>query len=361
MTRRLKVCGLTPALAFSSIQVAAAADLPAAVPVYKAPAVAVGPSDFYLWVDGAYDAVRLPTYALGYQNLTVALMDLGPAQSFRSSLDGGGVCGAVGYVLPGSDTRIEFGGSYVAASGTAAPFASPAPSEVGMQFLNGSLVVNGATCSGGTFTCAVAGTLTTSYSAWQVNGKVATDWKLGAVTVTPSAAIFGASSHANQTLSQSFTQFDLGVTDESGTYAANTSLRWTDIGARAGLDVTAPLAGALTVGFGGWIGLAERHSSLSGSDTEVDKFNFFPGASTISTTANKGVFLANAEAGIACNVTSVLSLRGFAGLNYDASVPGIASPAFSGNVLAVTATTPAHIDYTHETSYYTGGGVSYRF
>jgi hypothetical protein len=69
MTRRLKVCGLTLALAFSSIQVAAAADLPAAVPVYKAPAVAVGPSGFYLWVDGAYDAVRLPTYALGYQNL----------------------------------------------------------------------------------------------------------------------------------------------------------------------------------------------------------------------------------------------------------------------------------------------------
>ena len=189
---------------------------------------------------------------------------------------------------------------------------------------------------------------------------MASDWNFGTATVTPFLTLFGGTSRNTQSLSQTFAQFDTGVLDNSGIYAANTSLRWTDIGARAGLDVSVPLTGAFTVGFGGWIGVADRHTSLSGSDSENDTFNFFTGASTISMSANKGVFLANAEGGLTYSVTSMLTLRGFAGLNYDASVPGVASPVFSGTAFAPGAVPPS-IVYVHETSYYAGGGAVVKF
>ena len=255
--------------------------------------------------------------------------------------------------------RFELGGSYVDAKGSSSQSNSLTTSQLGLQFLNGALP-DAISCSGGFFTCAINGSLKTNYSSWQIDGKVASDWNFGPVMVTPSVTIFGGNSRNTQSLSQTFTQFDLGVPDNTGNYTADTSLRWTDIGARAGLDVGVPLTSALTVGFGGWIGVADRHTSLSGSDSENDQFNNFTGASTISMSANKGVFLANAEGGLTYSVASMLTLRGFVGLNYDASVPGVASPVFSGTDFAPGAV-PASIVYVHETSYYAGGGAVVRF
>jgi hypothetical protein len=53
----------------------------------------------------------------------------------------------------------------------------------------------------------------------------------------------------------------------------------------------------------------------------------------------------------------MVAVRGFVGLNYDGSVPGIANPTFAGLAGAPTSKSAASIYYAHETSYYAGGGV----
>jgi hypothetical protein len=353
------LAGIMALFALAQVDAACAADLPV-----KAPAVAaVDPGGFYVWLDGMYDNVRLPAYTLGFQNLNASAVETGNFQSFHPDLNGGGIRGAVGYIVPGTSTRIEFGGSYISGSESLSqPTSFVTATDITNQLLNGKPAPGlGATCNAGGFTCAIGGAQSTSYDAWQLNGKIATDWKYGPVTLTPSAAIFGGNSHAGQTLSQSFTQFDLGAVDDTGTYTANTSLGWTDIGGRAGLDVSAPLTNAFTIGLGGWLGFADRFTSLSGKDSASDTGGDFTGASTISTSASKGAFLANAEAGMAYSITSMLTLRGFAGLNYDGSVPEITHPTLGGTTLAVTSLTPAGIGYTQETSYYAGGGLLAKF
>jgi hypothetical protein len=57
-----------------------------------------------------------------------------------------------------------------------------------------------------------------------------------------------------------------------------------------------------------------------------------------------------------------VELRGFAGLNYDSRVPGIAAPQIGGIAGIVPATgTPAGIKFAAETSYYAGGGITVKF
>jgi hypothetical protein len=337
---------------------ALAADLK---PVYKAPpATVITESGWYVWVDGDYQRVRLPAYALGLKTIgLIPFPDLGPVQSFDASLNGAGVRSAIGYRLPGSNVRLELGASYVKADGSSSQGGAAGP-NVGVQLLSGAFNNTGFQCNGA-FTCSASGALNTSYNSWQVNGKAAYDANFGIVTVTPSAALFGGTSHANQTLTQSFSQFLLGGLSATGLYAADTALRWTDFGGRVGLNASVPLASWLSVGVGGWIGVAGRTASLSGSDAASSTFAFFNGASTISTSAETTVFLANAEAGVVITPMSWLSLRGFVGLNYDDKVPGISAPRFAGGVLAPTAVTPAGIVFGRETSYYAGGGVLVRF
>ncbi len=181
-------------------------------PVYKARPSVVTESGYYVWVDGMYERVNLPTYTLGFKAVEslgggFAGRDIGAVQSFDPRLNGAGVRGAIGYLVPGSSLRLEAGASFVAAdasqsqSGTAGSF-------VGLQFLNGSFANNAFNCVG--FVCSVSGTLKTDYTAWQLNGKALYDWRFGGLTVTPSAALFGGSARAKQTLSQSFTQSPVG-------------------------------------------------------------------------------------------------------------------------------------------------------
>jgi hypothetical protein len=358
--------------AFAFVQIASAADMPVKAPVYKEPAGVVSAAGYYFWLDGMYEQVNLPNYGAGLQNalLNSPFTDTGSRQTFSPRLNGGGVRGALGYVVPGTSLRFELGGSYVAASGTTTQTTGDPNSSLVGQLLNGSLAGNGFNCISGAFGCSTLGTLNTNYDAWQINGKVATDLKYGSVTVTPSAALFGGNSHANQSLFQSFRQTDtfgvflpVGGLLNAGSYAANTSLRWADFGARLGVDLNVEVARAFTVGIGGWVGGVDRNVSLSGTDaaTPTTPFTLFNGASSFSTSASRGVVLANLEAGVAYRMTSAVTLRGFAGLNYDGSVPGIASPRFSGAVFAPTSTTPASISYAQETSYYAGGGLVVRF
>jgi hypothetical protein len=345
---------------------AAAATAPASAadmaPVYKAaPAAVVSPSGYYVWVDGMYDRVRLPSYALGLHNvITVGTFpDAGLVQSFDPSLNGGGVRGAIGYILPGSTWRFELGGSYIGANGTNSAVATA--STIGganVQLLDGTLPATTAFVCNGATTCTTASTLSTSYTAWQFNGKAAADWKFGSILVTPSVAIFGGNARTGQSLTQTLTQSNFPGSHLN--YTASTTLRWTDAGVRAGLDTSIPLTPAFSIGLGGWVGVAQRHTSLSGNDASTASSLNFIGASTLSTSANKGVFLANLEAGLAYKMTTAVTLRGFAGLDYDASVPGISSPAFV-TVVPAANRTPAGISYSHESSFYAGGGVVVRF
>ena len=185
-------------------------------PVYKARPGVVAESGWYVWVDGDYQRIRLPAYTLGFKaveflNGGFAGRDFGAVQSFDPRLDGVGVRGAIGYLVPGSSLRLEAGASFVAADASQSQSGTPG-SFVGVQFLNGSFANNAFNCVG--FVCSASGTLKTDYTAWQLNGKALYDWRFGGLTVTPSAALFGGSARTKQTLSQSFTQVLGGVVFE---------------------------------------------------------------------------------------------------------------------------------------------------
>jgi len=335
---------------------ASAANLP-----IKAPAAISAENPYYFWLDGMYERVRLPTYQLGFHNTGAGAggNDLGPVQTYDPSLNGGGVRGAIGYVMPGTSTKFEFGGSYAEAKASQFQSTLSTNSDVGSQFISGGLQNTAFLCFFPFTGCMTAGTLKTDYSAWQLNGRVSSDWKYGSVTVTPSLAVFGGNTRVDQTLSQSFFQSLSGGI--GATYSASTTESWRDIGARVGVDVSAPVTTALTVRVGGWVGGANRITFLSGNDVGTNIISGIAN-STLSIADSKNVLLANAEAGFAYQLAQMVALRGFAGLNYDGSVPGIASPTYTGIFVGPpTSTTAASIYYAHETSYYAGGGVAVKW
>jgi hypothetical protein len=356
-------------------QIASAADLPVKAP----PGAAITQSGgFYVWADGSYQSVKLPAYGLGLRNIVpIALTDLGPTNSFDPRATGYGVRGAVGYVFSpgtfapmfGSDVRFEIGASYVNVRDSSSGAATFAPT-----FTGGASLLSGATfppasflsinCTPGAFNCATAATLDTRYRSWDVSGKLASDFKMGTVTLTPSVAVFGGNTRNNQSFAQSFSQHDpTGLLFNTVAYNAATLLDWTDVGARAGLDAQVSLNSWLSVGAGGSIGFAHRSVSLSGSDGAV--YGLFgpiaTAASAITADADKTALKANVEGNVTVRVGPRTALRVFAGLNYDNNVPGVSSPTFSGPFNNATSVTPAGISFSSETSYYAGGGALVRF
>jgi len=297
-------------MVFSALASAAvAADV--SVPVYKAPpATFVSASGWYLSVDGAWRRVSLPDYALGSRQVVFPFpsTDGGPMQSFRQQrFDGSLIRGAVGYFLPpgtsnsifGANTRVEMGGFYGRASGSQTGTAVSVTGAAAMQFLDGTLRNTSYLCNNAQI-CTTSANLSTSYSDWQLHGKIAGDYRVGAVLVTPSVALFGGNARTNQTLLQTLTL--TAAPPGNVTYQASTSLRWTDVGARAGLDLKADVTPRVAVGLSGWAGLAGRHASLSGTDVAVDTVSgFHNGASALSVSSNATPFLANVEAGAAFN------------------------------------------------------------
>jgi len=74
----LAVTAAASALACS--QMAFAAEMPIKAP----PPVAVASGNWYFWIDGMYENVRLPSVGLGFHNIDpVSAADPGPAQSFN--------------------------------------------------------------------------------------------------------------------------------------------------------------------------------------------------------------------------------------------------------------------------------------
>lgn len=367
---------VTTAVSFVALtQIVPAADMPIKAPPAAAVTQAGG---FYVWADGSYQSVKLPKFGLGLRNVDpVALTDRGVVDTFDPRATGFGVRGAVGYVFApgtfapmfGSDVRFEIGASYINVDDKSSSGTTFVPT-----FAGGISLLSGATfpsasyfsinCATGAFNCSTSAALETNYRSWQVDGKLASDYKMGAFKLTPSVAVFGGNARNNQSFAQVFAQHDpTGLLFNSITYNSGTSLDWTDVGARAGLDAQFSVNTWLSIGAGGYIGFAHRSASLSGSDsTAYGLFGPIAAAtSSVAASADKTALVANAEANVTINVTPRAALRAFVGLNYDDSVPGISSPTFTGPFNGATSVTPAGILFQKETSYYAGGGALVRF
>jgi hypothetical protein len=344
--------------ALSAAPAAFAADLPAPAPVYTKAAAAAAASDWYSVVDGMYDRVGLPSYALGmHSGTTVGFLDAGPVSSFNPTLDGSGLRGGVGYHIPGTAWRLELGGSFVEANGKQTQSGAPTP-NAGPVRLDGT-IVNFLICEQG-LACTTNGQLTTAYQSWQINGKAAYDVTWGGVAISPFLAVFGGSSRNDQTLHQSLAQTNFaGPTADSLIYDASTSLRRNDVGGRIGLDTTVPLIGWLAWNASGSVGLADRSVALSGTDSLPQNSR----TSSISVSTGTTALVANLESGFTLKPTPWLSLRVFGGISFDDRVPGISSPTAVSDILptGLVPGTAAGINFSHETSYYAGSGASWKF
>ncbi len=360
--RRISCAAAFSVLAGLLTAPALAADMP-----LKAPVQDVG-GGFYVWLDGSYDRVALPAYTLG-PGLSVGAVFAstygGQVLSLNSDVSGYNVGGGIGYRLPGnwpgSNARIEIGGSFVDARGTGNQVtAYTLPFTGATQQLLGGMITDSFGCIG---TCTATTSLATSYQSGQLNLRFATDYKLGVVTLTPSVAVFGGESRNNQIYS---------LRDNNGSspnsnefYSANTRLKWDDVGVRAGLDGRTPLTGWLSVGVGGWGGVASRRTNLTGADSEFfinSVGTVFPTVtSAVTASDNRAAFVGNLEGNLYLQPMTNVTLRVFGGLNYDGAVPGIRAPSYTGAFTFAAPTVAAGISHSSEISYYTGGGLKIGF
>ena len=355
MVKRTRFSTAVVALGIAGISASAfAADMPVKAPRLEA----VAPSGVYVWIDGSYQSIKLPSFALGFKLRSPVGDDLGPSETYDPRVRGYGVAGAVGYIFPygtfspfGSNARLELGGSYVRATGSQSG-AGPVFSLFTPVNVNGIAGASTACLGAG---CQTTSILQTDYKAWQVNLKAAGDFRLAAATVTPSVQVFGGEAHNDQGFQQVLNA--LPAATVNSVYDATVSTRWTDVGLKLGLDASVPLDSWVSFGLGGSIGAANRRVSLAAADAGLllgaggPLPSPVPGA--ISTSAITTAYLANAEARLTFMPWSNVALKAFGGLNYDSRVPGISTP-----VLAKGGGPPAGITYARETSYYAGGRLT---
>jgi hypothetical protein len=345
-------------------QISFAADL-----VVKAqPTAAVSSANgFYFWLDGSHQSIHLPTYNLGFKALSPGTVVAVPSDVYDPRGTGWGIRGALGYVLPhgtlppafGSDARVELGGSYVKASATQST-ASPDGENFSLAGVAGVSVFS-AICF---VVCHTSSALASDYAAWQANAKLASDFRLGVVTLTPSLSVFGGNTHNDQTLAQRLTN----TAGFAANYAAQSSLHWRDWGAKVGLDAKTSVTSWMTIGLGGSVGVVSRSTSLSANDSfTTTSFGGLDRAEAAVANANTTPFLANLEGNVTVTPYRSVAIKAFAGLNYDSRVPGITAPVYlpafangvfsPGNVVA----SPVGINFSSETSWYAGGGVVVKF
>lgn len=330
------------------------------------PSISRSSTGLYFSLDGSWQQVNLPSNSLGFQLLSPTLSDP-RALSISHSIDGSALRGFIGYYLPGDythtvlgrNTRFEIGGQYVQASGTSGGTSSSDDGGAVRLNLDGSISASGYACSGGQ-TCTVDGDASAKYSSWQMTGTFAGDYRYGAMTITPSMGVLGGEAKTSLSSEQTLS---VSSSANNAIYEARTTLDWTDLGARIGLNGRAEVAPGVTMGVGGWAGFAVRRASLSGSDVLVDQIigGFISGSSVVSgVDADTTAFLANIEIDAAYRPMPGISVRAFAGLNFDNKVPSISSATFAGS-FSPAATEAASISFHPETSYYAGARVTWAF
>jgi hypothetical protein len=348
---------IAAASAIALTPTAYAADQPAKAPLL--PAAIQSQAGPYIWVDGAYESIPLPTYNIGSQRAAsfVPLVLLGPLQSYDPRVTGASVAGGIGYVFPhgtfwGDRFRVELNAKITQAT------ESQSGRNLATQIMRSNLAGAAVSTSGPGFL--QLSSLSTEYQAWQTGLMAATDFRFGAVSLTPSITVFGGRSYVVQDFFE--VSADLaGNPSPVESYSATSSLRWTDVGAKLGLDARTDLTPSVGVGLKGSVGFAARDVNLRAGDAPGFVLSLFFPSATIDTDANTVPFLANAEASIFVkSPSSNAVLRVFGGLNYDSRVPGISAPVIVSSVPG-TPGIPAGIIFEAVTSYYVGGGLLMKF
>jgi hypothetical protein len=324
---------------------------------------------FYVSIDSSYQHVNLPRFALGWHhtNNSAPIFDHGPAKSYDPAAGGAGASGAIGYYLPhgtlpaflGTNARFEIGASYIKAddsqSGATPAFAGIDGVGFVLPLLNGSQGVGILLCGGGA-PCSTTSSLNTRFTEWRINGKLAADHNFGGAVYTPSIAVFGGISRSDQ----HFQQKRFAGAVSTNVYTADVAMRWTDVGAKFGLDARKDFTPILALGLGGSIGVAYRDVSLEANDLYGDPNPFFNRRSAIDVNSNTAVVLGNAEARVFITPLHDWAFKGFVGLNYDSRVPGITAPSFA-TALPQTGFTPSTIGFESAISYYGGAGMTKKF
>lgn len=317
----------------------------------------------YVWMDGSYQSIDLPNVAnFGVQGLLPpALVVPGGSEKHDPRLSGYGVGGGIGYTfdhgvfspLWGSDVRIELGGSYVRADGTSLSQSVPV-TNVNLTALSITGAAVGVAGCGGV-TCFSQSVLSSDYTAWNIHLKGKSDFKSGQWIVTPSIALIAGQGETSQHMVQQ--TFVNGAPYSLLGYGMNAALNWTDIGAKIGLDTRYDFLNGFSAGLIGSIGVAHRSAAMS-ADSSILFSSLVPKLSAIQDSHNTAPVLANLEARLTSRLMSNITAKGFAGINYDSSTPGIEAP--QGSLLSPRGT-PARIKFDSTISYYAGAGLNVSF
>lgn len=319
-------------------------------------------SGTYVWMEGSYQSIGLPSVVnFGVQGLLPATTTPGGSERHDPRLSGYAVNGGLGYVFApgafpavwGSNVRVELNGSYVRADGTS--FSESAPvTNVNLTALPLTGVAFGITGCGGS-TCVTRSSLSSDYTAWNIHLRAKSDFRSGAWTVSPSIAIVAGRAHTSQRLAQQ-TLLD-GAPYPLVAYDMNAALKWTDAGAKLGIETRYDFMNGLSAGLIGSVGLVHRATSMS-ANSPILFGSVFPRLSAVQDSRNNVPLLTNLEARLTARLTPNVTAKGFVGLNYDSDVPGIEAP----QSLAFASTgIPARIKFDAATSYYAGGGLSVSF
>jgi hypothetical protein len=306
----------------------------------------------YVWVDGSWRQIHLPSYGLGLHNVGPSGTDAGLVQSYDQRLDGAGVSGGVGVTLLdgtfgnafGSNVRLALGVSYLRA--TSSQSAATGSFDSVVQLVDGTVIVR---CNL-PVACPISSRLDSEQRAWRTEGSLASDFHAGGITITPLIAVLGGTSRTLQTFSQQ---------RDTTSYNASSTVEWTDWGAKFGLGATLPVMTGVTVGVSGNIGITHRNASLSANDSGNNGGAI--STSVLNTSTITTALLTGAMVEVVARPSTGMTLRLFAGLDYDSRVPGIASPTFKPADLVSTVGTPAGLSFSGQTGYFAGAGLVARF
>lgn len=354
MSSRIVRAGLALGLASAGAALTAGS-----APAQNAPfSAAVQDRGLYFWAGGDYRSVNLPNFSLGLINVvTPTGVFGGQMANYSVRPEGFGAHGGVGFVIPdgtlpaafGSRLRIELEAAIVNADATQSASDVTTTGVVSVRRLNGLGIVS-IGCAG----CPATSTLHTDYDAQRYTARIASDYQFGSWRLTPSLAIFAGSTDTGQ----QFSQVLIGVPAfQPTTYTSATTVKWNDVGVKAGLGAQVDL-GWITPGIAGTIGFADRRASLDGNDIAVIAGLGGPALSTIGVAQDTTALLASGEISVEFRPARAVTARIFAGLEYDDSVPGISPPTYTGAIAGPpTSTTAAGLMFSSETSFYAGGSL----
>ena len=316
------------------------------------------PGGIFVWADGAYHNIKLPAYGLGFFEVSTTTFEkLRAVQTYDPRTTGGGASGGVGFflphgMLPGANSRVALNGSFVTANATQTA-SSPSVGNA-VQLLNGFLV---APCGD----CQIPSRLQTDHRSWRVGLNATSEFSAGPVTLSPLGEVFGGGSQTHQV----YAQRRIVVGGPTAFYDADTTMRWHDVGAKAGVAASIPITSIIGFGIVGTVAAVHRNASLAGNDRLDDGFGIIS-TSAVSFSRSAVAIVSGAEAQITIRPRATIQMKAFGGVEYDNRVPGIVAPSFTPDQFALiipdgTQATPASIGFSAQTSYRLGGGVTVAF